>query len=72
MKRYVVFGGNTFFARGGACDFIADFSRRQDAADYARRWVLDYTYRSRWAHVWDTKEMKILDAEHDREGSDGD
>lgn len=53
MKRYVIFAGDRSFARGGALDYVMDFSakiialgklqddiqRVQAAVEYLRKWT---------------------------------
>jgi len=69
MKRYVVFAGDRSYARGGALDYVMDFSRRNLAEAY-RTQIL---YRSdRWCHIWDTKTHTILPpVEEDEHGYTG-
>lgn len=70
MKRYVVFGGDRAYAEGGALDFIADFSNKDEAINY--RITLLASRRGWWSHVWDTKLHTIYpDVEEDEHGYAG-
>lgn len=58
MKRYVVFAGDRSYARGGAMDFVRDFSVRKHAENF--RWAQLAHRHAGWCHVWDTKTHTIL------------
>ena len=64
MKRYVIFAGDRSYARGGAQDYIMDFSRKDHAESYRHRLLATGTG---WCHVWDTKTHTILPQEEEDE-----
>ena len=47
MKRYLLFGFDTYYPSGGWNDFLADFDTTEEAIEYA------LTMRRDWFHVID-------------------
>lgn len=68
MKRYVVFFGPVLGTRGGACDYIKDFSKLKDALNYRQTLLSLDRPKDHWSHVWDTKEFKIFPTQPDEYG----
>lgn len=68
MKRYVVFFGPILGTKGGAADFIRDFSRKKDALNYRQTLLSLDRPKDYWSHVWDTKEFKIFPQQADEYG----
>lgn len=70
MKRYVVFAGDRCYAVGGACDYVMDFSKKQEAESYRNSLVTDHKGdmdTRKWAHVWDTKLHTIYPSDEEDE-----
>lgn len=68
IKRYLLFGGDCHYAKGGMNDLISAFDYRQDAIDFGLwRNSLPRTGSSasrlhlEWYHIYDTVEQKICD-----------
>ena len=57
MERYLVFMGSIYYPSGGFEDFAGDFSTEKEAVNKAKS--MDYDF-SEWAHVYDTRDRKIL------------
>lgn len=53
MKRYLVFYGWLRYPKGGAKDYVMDFSVKKDAHNYAQ--TVANQHRNNWSQVWDTK-----------------
>jgi hypothetical protein len=62
MKRFGLFGGDTYYALGGFNDFIGSYDFLENAvAEGHRRQSLDYGKDSiSWWHVIDIVTMKIM------------
>lgn len=58
LKRFVVFGRGKDHSTFGAENFLWDCDTAEAAHTYVRTWT---QARHREAHVWDTKEMRILE-----------
>jgi len=52
--RYFLFGGDTYYAEGGAHDFIGYGKKLDDLFDSAKRLDVD------WFHILDTETLKIV------------
>lgn len=57
MKRYLLFGGSTYYPEGGWADFRGAFDSIEEAVDYVL--TLSKYYRE-WWHVIDTHTMKLV------------
>lgn len=67
MKRFMTFTGSTYYASGGANDFLDSFDTADEAIlagrnacdeDYPRK---EFQCADDWWHVYDTEENKIID-----------
>ena len=68
IKRYLLFGGDCHYAKGGMNDLIGSFDYRQDAIDNGSlrnnlpKFGIDSSpLHVDWYHVYDTVEQKICD-----------
>jgi len=52
--RYLVFGGEFYYARGGAHDLLSSHARLEDAVAHGRAADVQ------WWHVYDTHEARIV------------
>lgn len=58
MKRFVVFGGDRHYPKGGWQDWLIDFSDRASAIGWAKGYVAGESLR--WAHVVDMVEGSFV------------
>ena len=64
MKRYLVFGGETYYPSGGWQDLIGSFAERGEAITFARTCVHAYD----WIHVVDLEtEAEIANSQWEKE-----
>ena len=68
MNRYIVFGGDIYYAGGGAIDYLVDLRTKSDALQY-RRTYLAQRADMRWCHIFDTKNVEIIPIEEDEHGA---
>jgi len=68
VKRYAVFAGTVLGTPGGACDFLVDFSKLQDALNYRSQFLSLERKKQYWSHVWDTRDFKIIPNQPDEYG----
>lgn len=68
MKRFVVFGGDIFYAFGGFADYAGSFGSRQEAIDFARE---SLSYESEWWQVFDMAERVLVEEHQEAFGSIG-
>jgi len=69
MKRYLLFGGDQYYASGGMADYIGDYDDVEEAEMAARAlegkkrpiWSMssDRDTRVEWWHIFDTKVFEI-------------
>lgn len=65
MKRYLVFGGECYYARGGwrrplpGNDFLDSFDDLDDADSFIKEWQQQGHFNE-WAHVIDSKHWEIV------------
>lgn len=69
MKRFMTFAGSTYYASGGANDFLDSFDVRKDAVQAGKNacdpecrkentgWTED------WWHVFDTEKGEVIEGE---------
>ena len=61
MKRYMLFAGQNYYARGGCNDFVKSFDNREDAATQGKNICCsEYCeahdlFQQDWWHVFDTE-----------------
>lgn len=55
MKKYLIFGGDQYYPRGGWSDFIKDFETLESALDYIAR--LDSSVD--WIHIVNTSSGRV-------------
>ena len=58
MKRYWLFGNDTYYSVGGMADFIASSDSRSDLIERANE--IESTGKIDWWHVFDSREDKIV------------
>lgn len=65
LKRFVLFGGDQYYPRGGGQEFIASFDDLDSAVSHVRSLVSQSKepFESgdmvcKWAKVWDTRDNK--------------
>jgi len=58
MKRYLVFGGATYYPSGGAEDFEQDFDSLMIAKAYV--YFLSESRWFDWTHIYDGKQKAII------------
>lgn len=67
-KKYALFGGDSYYASGGADDFVGWFDTLYDATDFAEKnkftlsdnEMVTEKYLDVWAHIADSKTMKVI------------
>ncbi len=69
MNRYLLFGGDVYYARGGMRDFIADFDDEFEAMRIAHIRVEEDIIE--WWHIYDTYTMmRVQGTEQQAHGYD--
>lgn len=63
MKRFLLFGGRAYYARGGFNDFLGSFNTKEDAK--AR---VSSMSSCGWYHIFDSKNGYIVDADGEPHG----
>ena len=56
MKRYWLFGGNSYYPNGGMGDFRGSFDSREEAIEAGKAIKVSH---SNWYHVFDSQENEI-------------
>jgi hypothetical protein len=51
LKRFVVMGGDIYYAAGGFEDYLNSFDTKDEAMQWMEEWIKDRGYS--WAHVGD-------------------
>jgi len=75
MSRFILFAGETYYARGGAHDLVDSFGSLVEAKAYGEALLEKDRYRFQWFHVFDigTKAIvaksqnQALGAPHDKD-----
>ena len=61
IKRFLVFGGDCYYASGGANDFLKSFVSEVKATEYARALMMDRTLKEDfWVNVFDVLSCEIV------------
>jgi hypothetical protein len=56
MKRYWLFGGNSYYPNGGMGDFRGSYDSREEAIEAGKAIKVSH---SNWYHVFDSQENEI-------------
>ena len=60
MKRYLVFGGESYYARGGWNDFLVSFDELHQAKSFISAWKAEDRRTHEWAHIIDSHNWGIV------------
>lgn len=65
MKRYLVFGGDTYYPSGGWNDYIGEFDKSDEACGFCYGFIRNTS--GRWVHMVDTKHMEMILVDKEKE-----
>ena len=60
MERFAVFGGETYYAKGGWSDFIKDFEKPWDALEFVEEKESGVFPELEWWHIFDMEKREML------------
>ena len=60
MSRFILFAGETYYAKGGAHDLVDSFGTLAEAQAYAEAIMQKDKYRFQWFHVFDIGTKSIV------------
>ena len=64
MKRYMLFTGEEYYAKGGMHDFVMSDNNPKELSNYAKEKIEKDLID--WWHIYDTKECKIIEKSKDQ------